>query len=102
MMWIVGKDAEVPETVPVERAIEIVGCAESAILPVKEDIAEVEVALCPVVSEDIIGRVDTHQIVEVNLKGCLILFLREVKLVSHLVCEEESLLLSLLITHGTC
>ena len=68
-------------------------------MPVEEDIAQVEVALAPIYSVEVIYRIDTHQIVEVGLVSSLILVIGQVELVSHLVSEEESLLASLLITH---
>ena len=93
-------DSEVPETtVPVERAIEVGGVQECAILPVEEDIAQVHVALTPIHPVEVIDRVDAHQIVEVGLVCSLVLVFGEVELISHLVGEEEGLLSSLLITH---
>ena len=39
VVWIVSKDAEVPEAVtPIERAIEVVKSAECAILPVEKNV----------------------------------------------------------------
>lgn len=91
-------DAEVPVTTfPPDRAIEVSGIAEHTVLPVEEDVTEVEVTACPAIGIDIIIRVDAHKVVEINLVGSLVLRLGEVELVCHLVGEEESLLTSLLV-----
>jgi hypothetical protein len=46
---IAGVDAEVPvAAVPVERTVEVAGGTESLPLPVKQNIAEVQVATLPV------------------------------------------------------
>lgn len=44
-------DGKVPvASVPVQRTIEIAGCAESTILPVEQNIAQVEIASSPIVA----------------------------------------------------
>ena len=100
-MRIARIDAEVPvPAVPVKRAIEI-GCVDiGTVLPVEKHIAQVEIALTPIDTIEIIIRVDTHQVIEVDLVGSLILRIREIEFVSHLVGQEQSLLTCLLITHG--
>ena len=99
-VWIAGVDCEVPAScIPVERTIEVRGCAESSVLPVEQYVAEVEVALSPVCSVQVVIVTDTHQVVKVHLVGGLILVVGEVKLVSHLVGEEQCSLASLLVTH---
>jgi len=98
---IAGIDTEVPETIaPVKGTIEVGGVEESPVLPVEQDIAQVEVAVLPVDAIEVVVVVDAHQVVEVDFVCCLILLLGEVQLVSHLVGEEQSLLTSLLIAHG--
>ena len=98
---IAGVDGEVPASgVPIERAIEVGGVAEGAILPLQEDVAHVEVPPPPVVAGKVIHRVDAHQVVEVDLVGGFILRFAEVQLVSHLVGQEQCLLACLLIAHG--
>ena len=100
---IVGIDAEVPETcVPVQRTVEIGGCTIEVPLPRIENVAEVKVATLPVGAEDVVTASDTHQIVEVDLVGCLVLCVGEVQLVCHLVGQEQCLLASLLVAHGVC
>ena len=102
-MWIVREDAEVPVAcVPVEWTIEVFCCAEATILPIPEDVAQVEVTSCPVCSIAVVHGVYTHEVVEVYLVCCLILLFCQVKLVCHLIGEEQSLLTSLLITHCVC
>ena len=100
---IVGIDAEVPEaSVPVQRTVEIGGCTIEVPLPRIENVAEVKVATLPVGAEDVVTASDTHQIVEVDLVGCLVLCIGEVQLVCHLVGQEQCLLASLLVAHGVC
>jgi len=102
-MGITCVDAEVPETTaPVKRTIEIGGFNKSTILPIEQDITEVEITTLPVGAIEVGLRVDTHQIVEVDLIGCLVLFLGQVELIRHLVGKEECLLASLFVTHGVC
>ena len=102
-VWIAGIDAEVPvSSVPIERAIEIGGCQIGFVLPLEQDIAKVEVALCPVDSVEVCLGIDTHQVVEVDLVCGLVLLLGEVEFIGHLVSKEQSLLAGLLVTHCAC
>ena len=89
-------------TAEVERAVEVSCITEGAILPVEQHVAHVEVAVAPVGAIKVVHCVDTHQIVEVYLISSLILVVGEVKLISHLVGEEQSLLASLLVAHCVC
>ncbi len=94
-------DAEMPETIaPIERTIEVRGIAVSAILPVEQDVAQVEVALPPVNAVEVIIVVYTHEVVKIDLIGCFILLIGEIKLVSHLIRQKKSLIAGLVITHG--
>ena len=94
-------DAEVPVAcLPVERTVEIAGCHKGVPLPVEENIAEVEITTLPVGAEYVGTSCDTHQIVEVDLVGCLVLGIRQVQLVGHLVGEEQGLVAGLLVAHG--
>ena len=102
-MWITEIDSEMPVTsLPVKWTIEIAGCYKGVPLPVEEYISEVEITTLPIGSEYIVASCDTHQVVKVDLVGCLILCVRQVQLVSHLVGEEQGLVTSLLVAHGTC
>lgn len=50
-MGVTCVDGKVPvASVPVQRTIEIAGCAESTILPVEQNIAQVEIASSPIVA----------------------------------------------------
>ena len=92
---------KVPETVaPVEWAIEVGGCAEGFPLPVEQDIAQVQVPMLPIGPEHIVTACYTHQIVEVDFVCSLILFVSQVQLVSHLVCQEEGFVACLLVAHS--
>lgn len=96
-------DAEVPVAgVPVEWTIEIGGFNISAILPVEQYVAEVQVTVLPVDAVEVLPAADVHQVVEVDFVGSLVLFLRHIQFIRHLVCQEESLLTSLFVTHGVC
>lgn len=93
-------DTEVPVAcVPVQWTIEISCIAECAVLPVEQYVAEVEVTTCPVNAVQVVDCVYTHQIVKVHFVGSLILLFGEVQFVSHLVCQEQSLLACLFVTH---
>ena len=99
-MWIASINAEVPETItPVEWTIEVCSCAECLPLPIQQDIAQVQVTTLPVVAINIIVTRHAHQVVEVDFIGSLILLVRQVQLVSHLVCQEQSLVACLLVAH---
>ena len=98
---IAGVDAEVPvASLPVERTEEIGGSAEGIPLPAVEDIAQVLVATLPPDAVHVVIATDAHQVVQVNLVGCLVLRVGEVQLVGHLVGEEQGLVAGLLIGHG--
>ena len=100
---IAGIDAEVPVTsVPVQRTIEIGSCYEGIPLPVEQDIAQVEITALPIGTVHIVTAGDAHQVVEIDLIGCLILLVSEIQLISHLVCQEQGLVASLLIAHCVC
>ena len=100
---VTGIDAEVPVAgVPVQRTIEIGSCDEGIPLPVKQDIAQIEITALPVCSIHIVTAGDTHQIVEIDLIGCLVLFVSEIQLISHFVGQEQGLVAGLLIAHCVC
>ena len=97
---ISGVDSEMEiSAIPIERTIEIASRAEITILPIQEDIAQIEVTLAPVYAVEIIVGINAHEIIQVNLVGSLILIVCQIEFVSHLVSKEQSLLASLLITH---
>ena len=94
-------DSEVPVAcIPVEWTVEIGGGAEGTVLPVEENVAKVEVAVCPIGTIEVIVGVDTHQVVQVHLIGSLVLLLREIQFIGHLVGKEQRLLACLLVAHG--
>lgn len=100
-VWIAGVHTEVPiACIPIKRAIEIGGIAVHAVLPIKQNVTQVQIAALPVESEQVVIVVDAHQVVEVNLVCSLILVIGEVQLVSHLVRQEQGLPTRLVVTHG--
>ena len=99
-MRIARIDAEVPVTVaPVEWAIEIACLAESAPLPVEQDIAHVEIAALPIIAIHIVIARYPHQVVEINLVGSFVLLVCQIQLVSHLVSQEQSFVACLFVAH---
>ena len=102
-VWVAGVDTEVPVAgIPVERTVEIGRGNVCAVLPVEQYVAQVEVALTPVVTIEVVVGIDTHEVVEVYLVGSLILCIAEIKFIRHLVGEEQSLLACLFVAHGFC
>lgn len=100
-VWIAGVHTEVPiACVPIKRAIKIGGVAVHAILPIEQNVTQVQVAALPVEAVQVVVVVDAHQVVEVNLVCSLILVIGEVQLVSHLVRQEQGLPTRLIVTHG--
>ena len=100
-MGIAGIDAEVPETsVPIQRTIEIGGGTESLPLPRVEDVLKVEVTALPVDTENVGLTCHTHQVVEVDFVGSLVLCSGKIQLVGHLIGQEQSLVAGLLVAHG--
>lgn len=75
-----------------DGTIEIVGCTIEAVLPVEEDVAQVGVAIIPIV---VVGIACTHieEVLEIDLIDEIVLVGGEVKLISHLVSEIISVLL---------
>ena len=53
--------------VPVERAVEIECVAERAVLPVEQNIAQIQVALSPVYAEEVVLCAYAHQVVDDSL-----------------------------------
>ena len=100
---IAGVDAKVPVAcAPVEGAIEVRGIQIQTILPIEEDIAQVEITALPIDAVEVVLCVYAHEVIEVYLVGCFILLFREVELIGHLVGQEQSLLAGLLVAHGAC
>jgi hypothetical protein len=99
-MWITTIDTEVPVTsLPIEWTIEIGGCYKGVPLPLEQDIAQIEVTTLPIGSEHIVASCHPHQVVEVYLISCLVLFVSQIQLISHLISEEEGLVAGLLVAH---
>ena len=102
-MGVAGIDAEVPVTsLPVEGTVEVGSCHKGVPLPRIEDIAQVEVAALPVDAKDVVDAGHSHQVVEVNLVGGLVLCISQIQLVSHLIGQEQRLVTGLLVAHCTC
>ena len=94
-------DGEVPVTsVPIQWAVEVGGCAERLPLPVKQDIAHIQVAALPVGAVHVVVTGHTHQVVEVDFVSGLVLFVSQVQLVGHLVRQEQGLVPCLLVAHS--
>ena len=97
---VVRIDSECPiASLPSHRAIEVDKAHVLVELPGVQHEAEVSVAAIPPDAEDITVSVQAHQVVEVDLINSLILCSGEVQFVSHLVAQEESLVLCCVIVH---
>lgn len=79
---------------------EVVNCCEEPVLPVEEHVAQILVAVLPVVAECVGRIVYGQEIVEVYLVGTVVLLSCEVQLVCHLVRQEPSLLASRFVVEG--
>ena len=102
-MGITGVDSEAPiAVVPIKGTVEIVGCTVVSVLPVKQNITQIEVATGPICAIKVAIVIDAHQIVEVDFVGSLILFVGEVQFIRHLIREEKGLSAGLFITHCIC
>ena len=98
---IVSVHCECPTTcMPSHRTIEVGECHILVELPGVQHEAEVCIAAIPPDAEDISVSVQTHQVVEIDLIDCLILCSGKVELVSHLVREEEGIVLCCIIAHS--
>ena len=72
-------DGETPKAVsPHQGAIEIAGGHISVVLPTQQDIAQVQVALRPTPAIEVIIAVDTHQVIQVDFVGGLVLVIGEI------------------------
>jgi hypothetical protein len=99
-VWIAGIDAEVPVAcAPIQWTVEVAGSDICLPLCIQQYVAEITVAALPVVTIDIIVTRHTHQVVEIDLIGGLILFISKIQLISHLIGQEQRLVASLFITH---
>ena len=98
---IAGIDAKVPVAcLPEQRTVEIGCCAEGIPLPGVEDVAQIQVTALPVYTKNVVNAGNSHQVVEVNLIGSLVLSVGKVQLVGHLIGQEQSLVAGLLVAHG--
>lgn len=53
---VTGVDAEVPvATVPIQRTVKVGGCRVGAVLPVEQNVTEVEVALPPIYPIEVVA-----------------------------------------------
>ena len=100
-MGIIGIYSEVPESVsPCQGTVEVADATECRPLPIEQDVAEVAVTLLPVVTIHIIITGNSHQVVQIDFVGCLILLITQIQFISHLVCQEEGFIASLFVAHG--
>ena len=94
-------DGETPKAIPpYQRAIEIAGGHISVVLPTQQDIAQVQIALCPTPAIEVIIAVDAHQVVQVDFVGGLVLVIGEIEFIGHLVGQEQRVFPCLLVAHG--
>lgn len=80
-------DAKMPVAcVPIDGAIEIIGSKISTILPVEQNITQVEITAFPVNTVYVVHIGQTHQVVQIDFVGGLILLVGQVQFIGHLVC----------------
>ena len=90
---IAVEDGVVPAvSSPAYGAHEVVDCCVEPVLPVEEYVAQVLVAILPVVAEGIGGIVHGQELVEVYLISTVVLLSCQIQLVCHLVRQEPGLL----------
>lgn len=98
---VAGIHAEVPITgIPIQWAIEVSGISVHAVLPVEQNVAQVQIAPFPINTVQVVVVVYTHEVVQVYFVCGFVLVIGQIQLISHLVRQEKSLLASLFITHG--
>jgi hypothetical protein len=85
---------------PGYRAIEVFDVQIFVILPGTQHVAEVVVATVPAGAIEVVGAVQTHDVVEVNLIDCLILVVGQFQFVSHFVAQKEGIVLCFFVAHG--
>lgn len=97
---VVAIDIERPTAVlPAQRTVEVVQAHILVVLMHREDILQVGIAAVPGSAEDIVATAHAHHVVQVDLIHRLVLRHGEVQLVSHLVTQEQRLVLGCAITH---
>ena len=82
------------------RFVEVLGLEEQSVLPAGKYIAEFICAAVPIDSEEVGGTNQTIEVVEIDFIDGFILIVGELKLVSHLVGEEERFAACLCIAHS--
>ena len=97
---VIAIDREEPAACPPHDGTEeIVRCKQQAVLPVVQDAAEIVDSVVVIDTIKVGRRVDTEEVVEVDLVGIVILLVVEVEFIRHLVRQVESLGLSTFETH---
>lgn len=75
---------------PIDRAEEIAERTVEVVLPIEKNVAQIRIAVIPIVSSAIGGAANTHQVFKIYLVSAVVLFRGEVKFVGHLVGQEPS------------
>ena len=97
---IAGIYSEVPvASFPVEWTIEVAGGTERLPLPVQQHVAHIQITTLPIGSIDVVVTGHTHQVVQIDFVGSLVLLVGQVQLVGHLVRQEQCLVACLLKAH---
>lgn len=99
---VVIPEGEVPCVVTTDDGtIEVLRGTVEAPLPIEEDVAEVSVAIVPVVVEGV-GTAHIHEVLKIDLIYQIVLLGSKVELVGHLVGEVVSVLLRFAEAHTEC
>ncbi len=100
---VIAVDWIVPATsAPSERTVEVIQSHIQLILIIRENISQVGVPPAPPCAVYVCTAADTEQIIQVNLVSQLILLVGKVKLVCHLVGQEQGFALCLVDWHCAC
>lgn len=91
----------VPQARAPDNGVEEVVCGHKhAILPIVQDVAQVGVPVGQARAIDIAGRVEAHQIVQVDFVGIIVLLVVKIQLIRHLVRQKTCVVAGFDVRHG--
>ena len=98
---VMAIDGEIPSAMqPGQWTEEIVSGGEERVLPVKQNVTNVCIAIGQIVAIEVVSRLNAQQIVEIDFIAITILLIGQVQLVCHLIGEEAGLFACFIVTHG--
>ena len=97
---VIAVNGEEPTaSTPYYRTKEVVSSHQEDVLPVVQNATQVTQTMVVIDAIEVGRRIDTDEVIEVDLVGIVILLVVEVKLVCHLIRQIESLCLCTFETH---